>query len=98
MFINDAFHGYAHNFHRLNFRFTISSISGNLSLLELLALTLGAGRVSMRSDGTRCDFYCNSLTDLPTIFEHFDSYPFLSYNDERLSIVESAFLDYDATG
>ena len=84
-----------HDFYRLNFRFTIASVAANFTLLQLIASTLNAGLVSLRADGLRCDFYCNSLADLPLIIDHYEDYPFLSFNDHRLSIVQEAFGEYD---
>jgi len=95
MFINYARHSYAHSFYRLNFRFTISTVAANADLLKLIVDAVGAGLVTIRADGLRCDFYCNSLTDIPVLFAHYEEYPFLSFNDHRLSLVDSAFTLYD---
>jgi hypothetical protein len=72
---------------QIYFRFHITQHSRDISLMELFIKFFGFGKVNVRSNQSRCDYYVQDFSNIyKTIIPHFDNYPL--YNSKSLDFLD----------
>jgi len=65
---------------QIYFRFHIAQHSRDVLLMELFVKFFGFGKVNVRSNKSRCDYYVQDFSNIyETIIPHFDNYPIYNY-------------------
>lgn len=72
---------------QIYFRFHITQHSRDISLMELFIKFFGFGKVNVRSNLSRCDYYVQDFSNIyNSIIPHFDNYPL--YNSKDLDFLD----------